>query len=239
VSRDNYVTHTGLGFELFQQGKVEEAIRECQAAVQIDPRYDPAHSNLGRFFAEKRDYESAIAHFETALRLSPRDSKPRNNLGNVLYLQGRYAEAKVHFAEVLRLDPGHSDAHNNLALTCQKLGQTAEAIAEFRQAIQLRPGFTAALNNLAWILATSPEPQFRDGNEAVRLATEACELTRYSQPSTLATLAAACAERGQLREAISLIEQAQASAGTGQNPLNERLAAMIASFRAGQPYRAP
>ena len=239
VNRDNYVAHNGLGFELFQQGKVDEAIRECQMAVQIEPRYDPAHSNLGRFFAEKKDYASAIAHFETALNLSPRDSKPRNNLGNVLFVQGRYAEAMAQFAEVVRLDPGHAEAHNNLGLTCQKLGQTAEAIAQFRQAIQLRPDFTAALNNLAWILATSPESQFRDGNEAVRLATQACEVTQFVHPATLATLAAAYAERGEFREAMALAEQAQERVGSGQNPLKDRLAAMIASFRAGQPYRAP
>jgi Tfp pilus assembly protein PilF len=237
ASRDNFAAHTSLSFELFKQGKVEEAIAECETAVRIDPRYDPAHSALGRYFAEKKDYESSIAHCETALKLHPGNQKARNNLGNVLFLQGRYAEARVHFAEVLRLDPNHTDAHNNLALTCQKLGQTAEAIAQFRLAIELRPGFAAAVNNLAWILATSPEPQFRDGNEAVRLATEACELTQFAQPNTLGTLAVAYAETGKFREAIALAEQAQDRAGVAKNPLNDRLAAMIESFRAGQPYR--
>jgi tetratricopeptide (TPR) repeat protein len=237
ASRGNYAAHTGLSFELFKQGKVDEAIKECKTAVQLDPRYDPAHSALGRYFAEKKDYESAIAHCETAIKLHPGDLKARNNLGNVLFLEGRYAVAKTQFAEVLRLDPNHTDAHNNLALTCQKLDQTAEAIAQFRQAIQLRPGFAAALNNLAWILATSPEPQFRNGSEAVRLATEACDSTQFAQPNMLGTLAAAYAEAGQFHEAIALAEQAQERAGTGQNPLQDRLGAMIASFSAGHPYR--
>jgi tetratricopeptide (TPR) repeat protein len=238
VNSENCVAHNGLGYELFRQGKVDEAIRECQAAVRIDPRYDPGYSNLGRFFAEKKDYASAIAQLETALRLSPHDTKPRNNLGNVLYIQGRYAEAKEHFTEVLRFDPGHTDALNNLGLTCQKLGQPGEAIPCFRKAIKLRPGFTAALNNLAWLLATSPDAQYRNGNEAVRLATEACELNRFANPNTLATLAAAYAETGQMSEAIGLAEQAQERAGVGSSQLKDQLASMIEAFRAGRAYRA-
>jgi protein O-mannosyl-transferase len=237
VNGDNCVAHNGLGHELFRQGKVDEAIRECEDAVRIDPRYDPAYSNLGRFFAEKRDYAAAITNLETAISLSPRDTKPRNNLGNVFYLQGRYPEAKAQFTEALRLDPGHTDALNNLGLVCEKLGQPGEAIRSFRQAIALRPDFVAAVNNLAWLLATCPDGQYRDGAEAVRLATQACELTRYANPNTLATLAAAYAEAGQVTDAIGLAEQAQARVGEGPGELKERLGAMIRSFRAHAPYR--
>jgi Flp pilus assembly protein TadD len=236
VNSENCVAHNGLGFELFRQGKVDEAIWECQEAARIDPCYDPAYSNLGRFFAEKKDYASAIAACETALKLSPRDTKPRNNLGNVLYIQGRYADAKGQFAEVLRLDPGHTDALNGMGLACQKLGQTGEAIVYFRNAIKLRPGFIAALNNLACLLATSPDAQHRDGAEALRLATQACELTHYANPNTLATLAAAYAETGQTREATELAEQALSRTGEGSNEVRDQLSGMIQCFREGKAY---
>jgi Flp pilus assembly protein TadD len=238
VSPNSFVAHNGLGSELFKQGKVDDAIQQCQTAVEIEPGYDPAHSNLGRFFAAKKDYESAIAHFELALKLSPRDPHPRNNFGNVLFLLGRNEEALAQFAEVVRLDPNHAEAHNNLALACRRLGRTAEAIPHFRQAIQLKPDFAAAFNNLAWILATHPDAQFRNGPEAVQLATRACELTRYEQPVVLATLAAAYAETGRFPEAVSFAERAQERAGSGQNEVTQKLSAMLVSFRAGQPYHA-
>ena len=238
VSPNSFVAHNGLGSELFKQGKVEEAIQECQTAVQIEPGYDPAHSNLGRFFASKKDYDSAIAHFELALKLSPRDPHPRNNFGNVLFLLGRNDEALDQFAEVVRLDPGHAEAHNNLALALRRLGRTAEAIPHFRQAIRLKPDFVAAFNNLAWTLATQPDAQLRNGLEAVQMATRACELTRYEQPVLLATLAAAYAETGQFAEAISFAERSQERAGGGQNELTQRLPAMLEAFRASRPYHA-
>ena len=95
----------------------------------------------------------------------------------------------------------------------------------------------AALNNLAWLRATCPNAQHRDGAEAVRLATQACELTHYANPNTLATLAAAYAEGGQISDALGLAEQAQARAGEVPSELKERLGAMIRTFRAHQPYR--
>ena len=219
ASRDNCVAHNGLGFELFQQGKVDEAIRECQMAVQIDPRYDPAHSNLGRFFAEKKDYASAIAQLRNRHKTVPgRPEIAKQSRSGALparpVCRGEGRSSPRCFGSI-QTTPMR---HNNLALTCQQLGQTAEAIAQFRQAIQLRPGFTAALNNLAWILAASPEPQFRDGDEAVRLATEACELTHYAHPGTLATLAAAYAERGQFQEAIALAGAGAGTRGHGSEP---------------------
>jgi len=237
VNSNNYVDHSGLGHALFRQGKLDEAIRECQEAVRIQPDYDPAYSNLGLFYAEKKDYASAIRNLEEAVRLSPRDTKPRNNLGNVFYLQGRYAEAHEQFAEVLRIDPGHTDALNNRGLVCQKLGQPAEAILSYRRAIELRPDFTAALNNLAWLLATCPDARYRDGKGALDLATRACELTHYANATTLATLAAAYAELGQTSEATALLEQAQQRTAGGADEFSRRLAAMAGSFRAGKAYR--
>src|SRR5439155_21631783 len=102
--------------------------------------------------------------------------------------------------KAVRLNPGNPTAHNNLAITCKKLGRTAEAIAHYRDAIRLKPDFLEALNNLAWTLAANPDPQFRNGAEAIQLATRACELTRYEHPLPLATLAAAYAEAGQFTE---------------------------------------
>ncbi len=93
-----------------------------------------------------------------------------------------------------------------------------------------------ALNNLAWALAACPNAQLRNGAEAVELATRACELTGYQNPTPLATLAAAYAETGQFREAVSLAEQAQARLGGGNDAMAARLQAMLEAFRAGRTY---
>jgi Flp pilus assembly protein TadD len=238
VTRGNYVAHNGLGLHLFKRGKVAEAIAHYEAALQINPLQDDAHSNLGRALADQRRYDEAVAHFETALSLRPDDVKTRNNLGSVLVLQGRHVEAVRQFEEVVRLQPDHAAAHNNLAISCKKLGRISEAIAHYREALRLQPDSLEPLNNLAWMLAACPDARFRNGAEAVQLATRACELTRYQNPVTLATLAAAYAETGKFHEAVSFAERAQELARGGQPVLAAYLSAMLAAFHAGWPYHA-
>lgn len=59
----------------------------------------------------------------------------------------------------------------------------------------------ANLNHLAWLLATCPEPEVRDGARAVALAHRACVLDGWKTAAIIDTLAAAHAEAGDFAEA--------------------------------------
>ena len=83
-----------------------------------------------------------------------------------------------------------------------------------------------------------PHAEFRNGAEAVRLATAGCDMTKYQNPMLLTTLAAAYGEVGQFPEAISFAERAQGLAQGDGGPLSGRLAAMLESFRANRAYHA-
>ena len=79
------------------------------------------------------------------------------------------------------------------------------------------------LNNFAWVLATSPDDEFRDGKRAVELATKAAEQTNYETPHILSTLAAAYAETGDFEnakkwsaKAVELSQKARRSGRVGR-----------------------
>jgi hypothetical protein len=103
--------------------------------------------------------------------------------------------------------------------------QTAQAITHYTAGLRLKPDSAEELNNLAWIRATSPQAEFRDGPQAVRLAARACELTGYKVPMYVGTLAAALDNLAWIRatspqaklrdgpEAVRLAEQACAMTG--------------------------
>ena len=63
------------------------------------------------------------------------------------------------------------------------------------------------LNNFAWLLATSPEDDVRDGERAIELATEAAEITEFKQAHILSTLASGYAETGDFESAIEWINK--------------------------------
>jgi hypothetical protein len=78
--------------------------------------------------------------------------------------------------------------------------------------VRRHPNSVEALNNFAWLLATSAEPDLRNGARAVQFAEKACALTNFKQAAFIETLAAAYAEAGRFPEAIATAQRAAATA---------------------------
>jgi tetratricopeptide (TPR) repeat protein len=107
--------------------------------------------------------------------------------------------------------------HLQLGSQLESGGKIEAAIQNYRQALDVDSNNPAVLNNLAWILATASKPELRDSQEALRLATEAVELTDGRDPIMLGTLAAAWAEAGQFENAVETTDVAFVLASvTGQ-----------------------
>jgi tetratricopeptide (TPR) repeat protein len=87
-------------------------------------------------------------------------------------------------------------------------GDTETALGLYRQAVAENGNNVLLLNNLAWQLAAHPDPAFRRGAEAVRLAEKASSLSNHQDPTLLDTLAAAYAEAGRFPDAVATSEKA-------------------------------
>ena len=69
-------------------------------------------------------------------------------------------------------------------------------------------GDSGLMNNLAWVLATSPMDDVRDGERAIELATTAAELTDFKKAFILSTLASGYAEVGEFEKAREWMRKA-------------------------------
>ena len=106
------------------------------------------------------------------------------------------------------------------------------------EALKALPDFPEALNNLAWLLAANPDPQVRNGHEAVNLAERACKLTEYKQPIMIGTLAAAYAEAGRFPEAVITAEKAETLAKqSNQMEVAARNRSLLELYRSRQHVR--
>jgi tetratricopeptide (TPR) repeat protein len=153
-----------------------------------------------------------------------------SDLGTALYRLGQIDEA-------VRLRPAYSEALWAMASTLDGQGEYEEAIRFYRAALKAQPEQAGILNNLAWLLASCPEAASRNGPEAVRLATRACELTKYSQPLLIGTLAAAQAEAGDFPAAIATAERAAALAtALHLEDIAARNRELIQLYRQGQAF---
>ena len=77
-----------------------------------------------------------------------------------------------------------------------------KAAADYEQAIKTSPRYATAYNNLAWLKATCPVDRLRNGEQAVKLAIAACELSEWKDPNICGTLAGAYAEAGDFDAAV-------------------------------------
>lgn len=167
-----------------------------------------AEQNLAQTLHEKGKDTEAIAHFHRALALTPDDASVYSALGVVLLEKGELAASLEHLQKAVALNPKSNDAHYNLANTLAASGRPAEAVSEYRHALAGNPIDLAALTNLAWLLATSSDPTVRNGEEAIRIARRADELSRNASARCCATLSAAYAAAGQFEEALIAAQRA-------------------------------
>jgi Zn-dependent protease len=162
------------------------------------------------------------------------------NQGLAAIREGRHDEAAATFTKLIDKsnDPAVlATARNNRGLAESRRGNWHQAIDDYREALRLQPQANAH-NNLAWILATCPVDELRNGHEAVDLATAACEATQWRNPSCLGTLGAACAEVGDFVQALNLQERANSDPKYWQT-YAQSAAERMRLYEQGRPYRLP
>ena len=140
-----------------------------------------------------------------------------------MQLQGRESEAiAVYREELARLEAvaASPEARGELSSTWRHGAER---------------GVADARNELGWILATSPNAQFRNPSESVVCAERAVTATGRVNPMYLDTLAAAYAASGRFREAASV--QREALALTQNEALRDEFYSRLKLFEAGKPYR--
>ncbi len=108
--------HTFLGWAYSFQGQIDEAIKECETAIQVDPDFGNPYNDIGVYLIEKGEYDEAIPWLEKAMvakRYEPRHY-PYMNMGRVLVRKGRYDEAIRELKKALEIEPNYVAARIEL-----------------------------------------------------------------------------------------------------------------------------
>ena len=182
-------------------------------------------------------WQSSVTLFSHALAVTSDNARAHSNLGLALMVEGKTEEGIQHLLEALRLSPEHAIAHWAVGSGRARQGRIGEAVQHYEAALNLKPEFPEALNDLAWVKATHPSLNYRNGTAAVELAERACRLTEQKEPLFIGTLGAAYAEAGRFEDAVKTAERAKAlAAATGQKELVEKNGQLLELYRAGKPY---
>jgi tetratricopeptide (TPR) repeat protein len=148
-------------------------------------------------------FDSEMRSLDEAVRRNPNSAEVYRRRASAWFNRGRFDRACADLDEAIRLDPTNSGCFDDRGFAYHMdKRQEAKALADYDQATNLDPANHHAINNRAYLLATTKIDEFRNGRKALEDATTACELTNWSEPGYLDTLAAAYAEISEFEHAI-------------------------------------
>lgn len=187
-------------------GRYTQATHDFNAALEINANFAPAYYNRGKLWRLEGKDDKAIADYTKALEIDPEFVEAYNNRANIFSQNGEHARAIADYDMGLQIDQNNFELYYNRGNVLSEMGEYSRAIADYSRALEINPNNVTVYNNLAWLLATCSDVKYRDGIKAVQMAQKAVEMKEHY--STLDTLAAAYAEAGKFKDAISTQEKA-------------------------------
>jgi len=230
-----------LATMLQMQGKMQEAIPHLERSTGPEVGI-PAQARMVISLLDTGRFAEADAILDQLARIAPGNPDLALMKAASLRNQGRIADAIELFRSVTasQTPPLADNPVMNFEIgeLYGYVGNSGKAGMFYAKAIEQYPQLVRALNNYAWLLATVPDDQLRDGARAVELAERSCGVVEWKQPIFMGTLAAAYAEAGRFEDAVKMAERARETArAQGNEPVAKRNEELLELYRQGKPYR--
>lgn len=234
-----------------QNEQVEEAEKDVEDILSIQPNNPGAIYFRSLVAVQQKRVSDAIEDMKKVIAMAPDNIEFLLQLGSYYQLDDRPKKAIQIANEII--DSGNDGwkefIHKALRMRGDAnlaIGEHRAAMADFEKAIKLLDDVSSdqskrdksgLLNNLAWLLSTSPNDEIRDGARAVKLGTEACELTEYKEAHILSTLASAYAEIGNFEEAVKWSTKAVEAGKLEKTDSLEQLEKELENYQQKKPWR--
>jgi tetratricopeptide (TPR) repeat protein len=115
----------------FTPEDAQEAKRQFEQELEIDPSNAGAEFVLGVLARRDQQLGEAIGHFSRATKLDAGFGDAFLELGSALLALKQFAEAIPPLETAVKLEPGNPDAHYNLASAYNRAGRKEDADKEF------------------------------------------------------------------------------------------------------------
>jgi serine/threonine-protein kinase len=154
-------THESHGAVSFMARRFDRTIRDCTAAIEVDPEFWSAHMWLGLAQGQTGEFSSGIHHLRRALKLN---NTPliAATLGSVLALSGQRTEAEAVLEELKEREERDYVCPYELATISIALGDHEEAFTEMDRACDGRASCLPWLQVDPRVDPLRPDPRFDD-----------------------------------------------------------------------------
>jgi tetratricopeptide (TPR) repeat protein len=117
----------------------EQAKKELQQELAIDPANAGAEYVLGELARQAQDLDEAVKHFSQAIELNPNFADAYLGLGMTLLAEKKFPEAVAPLEKAVKLQPANPAGHYSLATAYARTGRREEADREFALQQQTTP----------------------------------------------------------------------------------------------------
>jgi Tfp pilus assembly protein PilF/predicted Ser/Thr protein kinase len=135
--REDPAAHVYLARRYIQQGNVDAAIAEYEAAMDLDPGFVEAYVDLGNLMVREGDFQRGLELFEEALDIEPGHVKAHLSMGDAYLQMGDYDPAAYHYQMVVDLDPEAAGPHGKLGICLVQGGDLELGRSECELALRL------------------------------------------------------------------------------------------------------
>jgi membrane associated rhomboid family serine protease/tetratricopeptide (TPR) repeat protein len=187
--------------EMGNSAKAQEYLKSVQEDI---PETAEAHYELADLYSQHKFYTQAIGDYQTALRLDPKMKEAELGLAGVYQATGNTAQAHESLQMLEKDYPDTPAGQSELGSIYSQFKFDADAARHYERALHLKPDLPAIQNNLAWLYATTDDSNMRNPEAALEHARRAVELTRWTQPTFIDTLAEALYANQEYAEAVNV-----------------------------------
>ena len=159
------------GFAYNKKWRFDDAIRDFNAAIGLNPKIPEAYAGRGAAYRHKGELEQAMVDLNQAIELDPNSPTAYFNRGLIFLNKRQWDEAIVDFGEAVRCNPTSADALVNRGICYANKNELDHALASFDGAISINPLSADAFKHRGDLYRKlgQKEKSARDLNEAARL----------------------------------------------------------------------
>jgi tetratricopeptide (TPR) repeat protein len=217
-----------LGLVYFQLGRLEEALQQFRALIEIAPQHAIGHTQLAMVLDQMGRRQEAVKSYQAALRIFPENAAALTELGNLYMQLGKMDEGLECFQKASAAQPSHATAHHALGEYSFYVRQDlVTARQHFMHALCLDPDYITALNNLGNLAMVSAKHAEATGYFERVLALNPKFIPAYGN------LAHIYSAQGKIAEARSYLGRA-----LQVDPQNTRIKGMLAQLESAEKNKS-
>lgn len=222
-----------------EMGNYDASVADITRAIDLEPQAAGYYLWRAKVYLLAEKLHKALDDCNAAVQMQPGNPLVWSDRGWVYASMGQNRKALADLNHAIKLDPSGTISFARRGFVYGALGNYAHARSDFDDAIRLDGKNPLGYGALAWLLATAPEPQLRNGADAIAYAKHAETLPGGGSPWVIAALAAGQAETGDFEHAIKTQDRALAETPAQYGALRKRQRELLADYRERKAFHAP